>query len=402
MNLNFRKALCCSLLGISAANCPCTKIGENDFGQVRMGNEHPDQSGLTKFYAHVDTPVGHEQQEDYAFLLKFSEPVTGFTQHFATDNAEDGTDSVIITPGQNRISGDPYTFNFDGLVENGNVETEAWYCESSEEIEESAGACFGESGGEPESAGEPEAEPEPESVNVPDWDCDQYDRCVVKYNVNMTIGDAREACQSHHGSLPRPRNELENEQLATIGSTWLELYVNEKIDMKYENFAPRQRAYLNAENDAMWDVEHGSEALPFFCVRPAPEGCHNFFRSEENGNDLFGNGDGEWRVDTDEGYRQFTQEDADGYDADFRFELGTVLQYRCPHKLQFYKPWRKPSKVVQIKCLRMENGDLEFGECNNRKCKMFNRRPWLNERLFGQTFSVGGIGAASTRSQLFC
>jgi len=113
-----------------------------------MGNEHPDHnSGLTKFYAHVDTPVGHVQRRDYAFLLKFSEPVSDFTQHFAADNAVDETETVIITPGQNQISGDPYTFNFDGLVENGNVETDAWYCESSEGIHEVAAGCFGGSEG---------------------------------------------------------------------------------------------------------------------------------------------------------------------------------------------------------------------------------------------------------------
>lgn len=190
-----------------------------------MGNEHADQSGLTKFYAHIDTPIGNEQQEDYAFLLKFSEPVTGFFQHFANDNAEDGSDSLIITPNQNRISGDPYTFNVDGLVENGDVMIDAWYCKTSTKIEMTSAECFGSS----DSSDGAEIKEETNSGSLPDWECDTYGRCVVKYDTNMAINEAREACKSHKGMLPLPRNEKENDELSVIGSTWLELMVNEKI-----------------------------------------------------------------------------------------------------------------------------------------------------------------------------
>jgi hypothetical protein len=340
-----------------------------------MGNEHPDQSGKTKFYAHVDTPVGHVQQDDYAFLLKFSEPVWSFTQHFAVDDSSAGSDSVVITPGQNRISGDPYTFNFDGLVENGNVQTDAWYCTSSDNIQSAAASCLGGS------VDSDTTTAPVENHEMPDWDCDTYGICVVKYDVDMTISDAREACDSHNGVLPRPWNSEENEALAAIGSTWIEMYVNEKINVKYENFTPRLRPYLNAENDGLWDIKHGSENLPFFCVQPAAyEGCENVFRSDNLGHSLFDQG-GEWRM----GEETFDQSDADSYDQQFRFELGTQIQYKCNRKLQNYKPWRKQSKMVQIKCVRMENGDFDFAECNSRNCDMFNRRPWLNDKIFNST-----------------
>ena len=71
-----------------------------------------------------------------------------------------------------------------------------------------------------------------------DWDCTTYDRCVVKYNVNMTISDAREACHSHDGVLPRPYSMEENQKLAEIGSTWIEMYVNEKISkFNFDHYA---------------------------------------------------------------------------------------------------------------------------------------------------------------------
>ena len=51
--------------------------------------------------------------------------------------------------------------------------------------------------------------------------------------------------------------------------------------------------------------------------------------------------------------------------------------------------------MVQIKCVRMENGDYGFAECNNRRCDMFNRRPWLSDTIFKNA-------AAATRSPIFC
>ena len=140
-----------------------------------MGNEHLAQDGLTQFYAHVDTPIGNEQQEDYAFLLRFSEPVTAFMQYFGEDNAETSEGfigEVIITP-SHRISGDPYTFNVNGLVENGNVEMDAWYCESSEDIENVATACFSDG---PSSQDQENTEGSGNQTDSHQWDCDTYTR----------------------------------------------------------------------------------------------------------------------------------------------------------------------------------------------------------------------------------
>ena len=59
-----------SSLFAAAFACPCQKIGEDGFGEVRPGNSHADQS-FTKFYFHVDTPIGNEQIDDFKFVLKF-------------------------------------------------------------------------------------------------------------------------------------------------------------------------------------------------------------------------------------------------------------------------------------------------------------------------------------------
>jgi len=75
------------------------------------------------------------------------------------------------------------------------------------------------------------------------------------------------------------------------------------------------------------------------------EGCENIFRSEF-GNDLFGQGSGVWRFLAEEA--DFEESEADAHDNDFRFELGTVLQYICPHKLPEYKPWRRPVSAKNV------------------------------------------------------
>merc|ERR1712130_336087 len=318
-------------------SCPCRKIGE-DFGEVRMGNEHLAQDDLTQFYAHVDTPIGNEQQEDYAFLLRFSEPVTAFMQYFGEDNTDSSdsfVDDVIITP-SHRISGDPYTFNVNGLVENGNVAMDAWYCESSEDIENVAAACFSDG-------------------------------------------------QSAH--------DEENLELAMIGSTWLNFWVNDKIDMKYDNFERRQRAYLNAEEGGVWEIRHGTETADFFCVEKETDGCPNIFHSTVRGADLFNQGAGVWRKKADSAFRQFDENTAEEFAAGHKFPLGTVFQYKCGQKLANYKPWRRNSKMVQIKCVRMNNGDFDYVECNNRKCDSFDRFAWFNEKLFKQR---------NGKSQFFC
>lgn len=36
--------------------------------------------------------------------------------------------------------------------------------------------------------------------------------------------------------------------------------------MTYENFRARHRAFLNAADGGKWDILHGTEVLPFFCV----------------------------------------------------------------------------------------------------------------------------------------
>ena len=58
----------------AALGCPCQKIGENGFGRVIPGNSHPD-SGVTKFYAQVETPIGGVQIDDFKFVIQFSENI---------------------------------------------------------------------------------------------------------------------------------------------------------------------------------------------------------------------------------------------------------------------------------------------------------------------------------------
>ena len=122
-----------------AGDCPCRKIGEEDFGFVTKNNEH-DFEGQTKFYAQVNTPL--DVTYDFAYLLKFSQEISQFKQYFATDEFSGSSNFVVITPGQNQISGNPFQFNFEAVAPEEEVEIDAWFCETSDSIEESVKICL--------------------------------------------------------------------------------------------------------------------------------------------------------------------------------------------------------------------------------------------------------------------
>ena len=63
----------------------------------------------------------------------------------------------------------------------------------------------------------------------PEWDHDSYDFSVVKFEKPMNIFEARESCARFDAVLPRPWSQEENEALKNVGSTWLNVAVNEKI-----------------------------------------------------------------------------------------------------------------------------------------------------------------------------
>ena len=123
----------------AASDCPCRKIGQKDFGFVTKNNEH-DFEGQTKFYAQVNTPL--DITYDFAYLLKFSQEISQFKQYFASDEFSGSSNFVVITPGQNQISGDPFQFNFEAVAPEAEVEIDAWFCETSSSIEESVKICL--------------------------------------------------------------------------------------------------------------------------------------------------------------------------------------------------------------------------------------------------------------------
>ena len=88
------------IFALCRAECPCKEIGEElDFGKVIVNNEHADQERGHKFYAHVHTPVGPVQQDEYTFILKFNQPVTNFNQHnFLADFTDGGEVAMAANP----------------------------------------------------------------------------------------------------------------------------------------------------------------------------------------------------------------------------------------------------------------------------------------------------------------
>ena len=78
-------------------------------------------------------------------------------------------------------------------------------------------------------------EPSDGDWSEPEWDCSSHPFCVVKFDKAMNVFEARESCARFDGVLPRPWSDEENEALKNVGSTWLDIAVNEKIGKLCKN-----------------------------------------------------------------------------------------------------------------------------------------------------------------------
>ncbi|CBY09517.1 unnamed protein product [Oikopleura dioica] len=357
----------------ASLGCPCQKIGENDFGRVIPGNSHPD-SGVTKFYAQVETPIGGEQIDDFKFFIQFSENIENFKQYFAEDDFGDSTTNLVsITPGQNMISGEPYQFNFEALADSEELNFDVWFCDTQEVEDSQFKDCD-----EPDILDGPLFNSTTEGYTTTeapvDFELEWTDvdgRRVAISAAPLSYKDARKACRAIGGALPWPKTQEENELINSLGSTWLGFSIDDHVSMAYENFQPiTTRPFMNP--NGQWSYGAMVMEKNFFCVEEKIEGCPDIFNGMELA-DL----DGNWNV----------REDAKGAwmsfgDWPFKgFKPRTQVKYSCPKKIKTYKPWRRPSKKIQLTCIKMDNGQYDWVECNNKKCDAFDRCPWLNEPM---------------------
>ncbi|CAG5076435.1 Oidioi.mRNA.OKI2018_I69.PAR.g8460.t1.cds [Oikopleura dioica] len=368
-----------SSLFAAAFACPCQKIGEDGFGEVRPGNNHADQS-FTKFYFHVDTPIGNEQIDDFKFVLKFGGDIESFTQYFAVDDFSDSTSNIVnITPGQNMISGDPYTFNFEALADSDELDVDVWFCPSVNSLdgEEDFSSCDEDnsSSQEPDhTEGPPTDFPE---VSFPDLEWTEVaGRRVAVSSTPLSYKNARKTCRILGGSLPWPKTSEENELINSLGSTWLGFSIDDHVMMSFENFQPiKTRPFMNP--NGFWSYGDMEVEKNFICVEEEIEGCPDVFGelSELNGNLMIRESrEGSWMSFEDWPFQGF--------------KARSQVQYSCPQKIKTYKKWRKASKKIQLTCVKMQNGQFDWAECNNKKCSSFNRCPWLDEPMKRQIDSM--------------
>ena len=178
----------------------------------------------------MHTPVGPIQQEEYTFILQFNQPVTNLVQHNFLTDFEDGETMAIFRKNQNRISGEPYTFNFDGNMPEEGLEFRAWYCEGTseataedtcdDESESGSGAASGsgESGsGESEILSLEQLADEMKTNNDTDWQQhSDMDFMFLPRAKPLGYGAARKWCRNQEGALASPKSLLENTALAAL------------------------------------------------------------------------------------------------------------------------------------------------------------------------------------------
>ena len=190
----------------------------------------------------MHTPVGPIQQHEYTFILKFNQPVNNLVQHNFLTDFEDGETVAIFRKNQNRISGEPYTFNFDGNMPEEGLEFRAWYCEGTSEAtvddtcdddsESGSGAesgsgesGSGESGSGESGSGESgsdvsnldELTEGKKSKNDTDWQQHtDMDFMFLPRAKPLGYGAARKWCRNNEGTLASPKSLLENTALAAL------------------------------------------------------------------------------------------------------------------------------------------------------------------------------------------
>ena len=106
--------------------------------------------------------------------------------------------------GNTRISGDPYTFNIDGLVKTDDISLNAWFCKGKKDLETKFKECLNTS--ETTTGKTTEPKTTTPQTTIPNtkkqlanhskeaWDCDSHDMCVYKFDQEMSFGDAQESC----------------------------------------------------------------------------------------------------------------------------------------------------------------------------------------------------------------
>lgn len=199
--------------------------------------------------------------------------------------------------------------------------------------------------------------------------------CYLHGDQELGFGPAQAFCNENEMELPLPTNEDANEKFSAFGSSWMNLFVNELLEDegKFTNFAARQRGYL--QDDGTWDVRHGGEISPFFCVQTNVT-CENIFTDGT----LHYNG--QWsRMDGfTRGFTNFNIRKAHDF---VPISVGSVFNFRCTRKNM--RKWNK-RRDSSFKCVRSE-GEAILAKCKDRRCGQFRRVEFTNYDKFNCEFN---------------
>jgi len=157
-------------------------------------------------------------------------------------------------------------------------------------------------------------------------------------------------------TLPKPKNDVENNEIASMGETWLNILVNPLLSSTKEfgNWKPRQRAFLS--KDGKWEILDATEIRPFTCVTSEKETCKETFLKNS---DLLNQGNWSIKI-AGQKLHKFTNKDISD------INLRTKLRFR-----------RDPrSKFTFFICVKINEKRNALVKCKNRVCKSFSRIPY--------------------------
>ena len=279
------------------AECPCKEIGEElSFGKVTVNNEHADQERGHKFYAHVHTPVGPVQQEEYTFILEFNQPVTNFVQHNFLTDFTDGDRVAVLRKSQNRISGEPYTFNIDGNMQEEGLTFRAWYCAETSQAtvddrcdamdvdmdmddethQFGSGDMTDHSGDQSNTTNHSNISANNSADSNNEWRRnDDFKFSYLTRSAPMAFSAARKFCKTNEGTLPSPQSLIANDALAMLidEPTWVNVNLRPSLKQSYVfNNYVKYGTLLMKNGD--WEIHPLESKARVLCIKPDGELCH--------------------------------------------------------------------------------------------------------------------------------
>ena len=198
--------------------------------------------------------------------------MTNFLQHNFLTDFVDGDQVVVLRKNKNRISGEPYTFNFDGNMPNEGAQIRAWYCEGTSEASaddrcDNMEIDMDMSG---EHSGDHSEDSDHEKSEDDKWlHNDEFKFSYLSRSTPVTYAAARKFCKNQNGIMASPQNLIENNALAALieEPIWLNVNLRPSLKGSYTFTNYKKYGTLLMKNGE-WEIKPIEEKAKVMCVKP--------------------------------------------------------------------------------------------------------------------------------------